>query len=168
MFLLLLEISANINTFNVHINYLLRTFSNERKMCKIMGDFNIDLLTNDTNNFTTEFIHKIFANIFCPTISKPTRKTQQSATLIHNIIANIHEYPIKSGIQYNDISDHFPIFNFYNMGLKNDPKNKCVFKHAISVNNVANLNTKYKKMKTGKRYIMLQRILTSTKKTTLI
>ena len=87
-----------------------------------MADFNIDLLRNDTNNLTAElqidFVHNMFANMFCPTISKPTRITQQSATLIDNIITNIHEYSIKSGILYNDISDHFPIFNLYKKKLK--------------------------------------------------
>ena len=85
-----------------------------------MADFNIGLLTNETNNLTAEFIHNMFANMFCPAISQPTRITQQSATLIDNIITNIHEYPIKSGILYNDIiSDHFPIINFYNIGITN-------------------------------------------------
>ena len=84
-----------------------------------MADFNIDLLTNDTNNLTVDFVHNMFANMFYPTISIPTRIVQQSATLIDNIITNIHEYPINSGILYDDISDHFPIFNFYNIGLTN-------------------------------------------------
>ena len=77
-----------------------------------MADFNIDLLRSDTNHQTTYFIHNMFANAFYPTISKPTRVTKQRATLIDNIITNIHEYSIKSGILYNDISDHFPIFTY--------------------------------------------------------
>ena len=55
-----------------------------------MADFNIDLLTNDTNNLTADFVQNMFANMFYPTISKPTRIAQQSATLIDNIITNIH------------------------------------------------------------------------------
>ena len=80
-----------------------------------MADFSIDLLTNDTNILIADFISNMFANIFYPTISKPTRIAQQSATLIDNIITNIHEYLINSGILYDDISDQFPIFNFYNI-----------------------------------------------------
>ena len=82
--------------------------------------------------------------MFYPTISKPTRIAQQSATLIDNIITNIHEYPIKSGILYDDISDHFPIFNFYNIGLTYYPKNKYIFKRANNANNIAKLNAKLK------------------------
>ena len=87
---------TNIYTFNIHIDGLLRTISNERKKCILMADFNIDLLTNDTNNLTADFIHNMFANIFYPTISKPSIISQQLASLIYNIIANIHEYSIKS------------------------------------------------------------------------
>ena len=105
----------NVNLFNEHFNYLLRNISNERKKCIIMADFNIDLLLIDTHGQTTDFIHGMFASAFYPTISRPTRVTQQTATLIDNIITNMHEYPVKSGILYNDISDHFPVFNFYSM-----------------------------------------------------
>ena len=60
--------------------------------------------------------------MFCPKNSKPTRITHYSATLIDNIITNIHEYPIKSGILYNEISDKFPIFNIYKLGWQNTMK----------------------------------------------
>ena len=85
-----------------------------------MADFNINLLKSDTNHQTTDFIHNMFVNAFYPTISKPTRVTKQTATLIDNIITNIHEYSIKSGILYNDISDHFPIFAFYELRVKRE------------------------------------------------
>ena len=111
-----------------HVNDLFRTISQERKKCIIMADFNIDLLTTDTNHQTADFIHNMFTHTFCPTISKPTRITNYSATVIDNIITNIHEYTIKSGILYNDISDHFPIFNIYKLGWQNTKKYKSIFK----------------------------------------
>ena len=95
-----------------------------------MADFNIDLLRSDTNHQTTDFIH-MFANAFYPTISKPARVTKQTATLIDNIIINIHEYSIKSGILYNDISDHFPIFTFYELGVKRENEYKIVYKSKL-------------------------------------
>ena len=109
-----------INTFNIQFNDLLGRISNERKKCILMADFNIDIDKSDTNHQTTYFIHNMFANAFYPTISKPTRITQQTATLIDNIITNIHEYSIKYGILYNDISDLFPIFTFYELRMKRE------------------------------------------------
>ena len=41
----------------MHVNDLLRTISQERQNCILMGDFNIDLLTTDTNLQTADFIH---------------------------------------------------------------------------------------------------------------
>ena len=106
-----------------------------------MAHFNIDLLRSDTNHQTTDFIHNMFANAFYPTISKPTRVTKQTATLIDNIITNIHEYSIKSGILYNDISDHFPIFTFYELGVKRENEYKIVYKCMASSANISKLKT---------------------------
>ena len=54
------------------------------------------------------------------------------------------EYPIKSGILYNDISDHFPIFNIYKLGWQNTKKYKSIFKCNTNLNNMTKLNTKLK------------------------
>ena len=44
--------------------------------------------------------------------------TDHSATLLDNIITNITGYCIKSGVLYNDISDHFPVFNLLQINSK--------------------------------------------------
>ena len=133
---------TNVNTFNDHFKDLLRKISNERKKCIIMADFNIDLLKIDTNGQTTDFIHGMFASTFYPTISRPTRVTQQTATLIDNIITNMHEYPVTSGILYNDISDHFPVFNFYSMERSKRVKYTTVYRRKASSENINKLNIK--------------------------
>ena len=48
--------------FNMHVNDLLRTISQVRQTCIIMGDFNIDLLTTDTNLHTADFIYDMFSH----------------------------------------------------------------------------------------------------------
>ena len=97
-----------------------------------MGDVNIDILKIDTNGQTTDFIHGMFASTFYPTISRPTRVTQQTATLIDNIITNMHEYPVTSGILYNNISDHFPVFNFYGIERSKREKYTTVYRRKAS------------------------------------
>ena len=54
------------------------------------------------------FLH----NGLIPTITKPTRITSSSATLIDNIYVSVRQNHIKSGILCCDISDHLPIFMF--------------------------------------------------------
>ena len=55
----------------------------------------------------------MYCTEFLPLISRPTRVTATSATLIDNIFTNNHEYVNCSlnGILVADISDHFPIFH---------------------------------------------------------
>ena len=76
-----------------------------------MGDFNIDLFKSDQHIPSKEFIETIQSYYFFPQITKPTRVTNNSATLIDNIFTNIHNSNILSGILLTDITDHFPIFH---------------------------------------------------------
>ena len=141
---------TNVNIFNENFNDLL--ISNERKKCIIMAAFNIDLLKIDTDGQTTDFIHGMFASAFYPTISRPTIVTQQTATLIDTTITNMHEYPVTSGMLYNDISDHFPVFNFYSMERSKREKYTTVYRQKASSENINKLNIKYN-ISTGMRCI---------------
>ena len=103
--------------------------SKERKHCILMGDFNIDLIKVDMQNQTKDFVHSLYTNAFYTTISKPTRVTEHSATLLYNIITNITGYCMKYGVMYNDISDHFPVFNL----LEIDSKITKKYEYIVSV-----------------------------------
>lgn len=48
-----------------------------------------------------------------PTITKPSRITSHSATLIDNIFTNLLDNKTISGLLVNDISDHLPVFLVY-------------------------------------------------------
>ena len=48
--------------------------------------------------------------------------------------------PITSGILYNDISYHFPIFNIYKLGWQNTKKYKSIFKRNTNLKNMNKLN----------------------------
>ena len=63
----------------------------------LMGDFNIDLIKVDTHNQTKDFVHSLYTNAFYPTISKPTRVTEHSATLLDTIITNILDTVLNLG-----------------------------------------------------------------------
>ena len=118
-----------------------------------MADFNIDLLKIDTHGQTTDFIHAMFASAFYPSISRPARVTRQTATLIDNIITNIHEYPVTSGILYNEISDHFPVFNFYSMERSKREKYTTVYRRKASSDNIKKLNIKLQNLNWEEVYL---------------
>ena len=52
----------------------------------------------------------MFSSTFYPLISKPTRVTKSSATLIDNIFVNNLDECHKCGILLTDLSDHLPVF----------------------------------------------------------
>ena len=94
------------------INPLMEKISKENKLCYIMGDFNLDLLNCHSHQFTSEFLDVMYSNMFFPLITRPTRITSNTATLIDNIFTNhLGNYSF-SGLLLTDISDHLPIFCF--------------------------------------------------------
>ena len=58
---------------------------------------------------TTDFLNVMSSNSLYPSITKPTRITSNSATLIGNIFTNSKSYQT-SGIIITDINDHLPVF----------------------------------------------------------
>ena len=85
----------------------------------ICGDYNIDLLNTINHTSTQDFTDTMFSLHLYPLVSKPTRITSHTATVIDNIFTNILDNEIISGILINDISDHFPVFMLYNLNRKN-------------------------------------------------
>ena len=54
----------------------------------------------------------MFSHSFFPCITKPTRVSKTSCTLIDNIFSNdfCETNTTVSGILYTDVSDHFPVY----------------------------------------------------------
>ena len=52
------------------------------------------------------------SNVAFPLITKPTRITSTSSTLLDHIITNITQNTLLPGILRSDLSDHFPTFCF--------------------------------------------------------
>ena len=105
-----------------------------------MGDFNINLLTNDT--YKNSFELCLQSNYLVPTILAPTRiatKTLQNGqqvttkTLIDNVIINPN-ITHQSGLIETFISDHFPIYTSINE-IKIDSQRKKVIKYRLETEN---------------------------------
>ena len=73
----------------------------------------LGLLNTDLHSATNEFINALFSHFLYPLISRPTRLTSYSATLIDNIFTNnisAVSALCDNGLIINDLSDHLPIF----------------------------------------------------------
>lgn len=90
------------------------------KMHLTIGDFNIDILKSHENTKTSNFISTMFTNNQFPAITKPSRITLETATLIDNIYTNAIEKQTTAGLLINDITDHLPIFAIFHHKCNNE------------------------------------------------
>ena len=104
-----------MDKFNNSIETVIDQVSSEKKLCYLLGDYNINLLKYEEHQPTTEFLDMMLSSSFVPTINRPTRVTENTATLIDNTFTNVYgnDLEFKNGILYSDISHHFPIFHLY-------------------------------------------------------
>ena len=81
------------------------------KIIVIAGDGNLNLLEYGKSEACTKFVNKLSELGFAPLISRPTRITDHSATLIDHIFTNSCQHVTKSGVISDmDLSDHLGTF----------------------------------------------------------
>ena len=80
--------------------------NNENKDIYLMGDFNLNLLNYDNDARVKNFVDLLNSCGLFSLITKPTRISQSSATLIDNIFVNSIHNDFDAGVLCSDISDH--------------------------------------------------------------
>merc|ERR1712074_239642 len=98
-----------LDRFNTIFQDLLHTFSpNERNI--VVGDFNVDLLSEEPSSSEMNF-KELFSSLFyLPLINVPTRESNDTNTCIDNIFTNNLD-PTYSGTISCNVSDHHGIFS---------------------------------------------------------
>ena len=107
-----------------------------------MGDFNIDLLKVNIHAKTNEFVNDVISQGFLPKITRPTRITPHSATLIDHIYSNDNRPTSQnstSGIIITDVADHFGTFHIVNK-CKQPPVQKYSQIRQMKTDNVLRFN----------------------------
>ena len=89
----------------------------------VCGDYNINLLSLNTDEHTGSYFDGILSSGFLPTITLPTRISERS-TLIDNIFSNKQEKINFAGIIINEINDHQAVIVNINQTL---PSNKTKY-----------------------------------------
>ena len=118
--------NQNVDEFLTMTNELLSKISKENKIFYLMGDFNLNLMNHHCHSVTGEFLYALYLNMFFPLITRPTRITGHSATLIDNIFVNQFFDRSRSGLFFTDISDHLPIFSIH-FDTSTSASNETVF-----------------------------------------
>ena len=77
----------------------------------ILGmDHNLDLLKSENHKGTHEFLDLMLQHQLYPSVTRPSRVTQMTATLIDNIfISEKFHRSFNSAVLLRDISDHLPL-----------------------------------------------------------
>lgn len=94
----------------------------------IAGDYNVDLLRLVEKSFPEDLFDLSGSHGFFPRITRPTRITEKSKTLIDNFFCNFTEKIIssKAGILHQKFSDHQPYYLCVKMKQKNKKKSKFI------------------------------------------
>ena len=117
---------AGVKIFNEYLVDLLLRINNDPTLkyyddLILTGDFNIDLLKANTHQDSGKYLDILLENHIFPTISKPTRISQNSASLIDHLnVKNITD-SARSGVILDSLSDHCPIFY---LSCINQPKSQ--------------------------------------------
>ena len=91
-----------------HLSKTIPKVKSEKKDKQLI--LRMDLLKSNSHTAIQKFLDIIMNNGLLPTITRPTRITQQTATLIDNIfISEVLQRNFDSAILIHDMSDHLPI-----------------------------------------------------------
>ena len=82
------------------------------------------LINYQNHHLTGQFLDGMYSNMFFPLITRLSRITSHTATLIDNIFANNFFERSRSGLLFPDISDHLPLFSIHSDNV-NTSVNRC-------------------------------------------
>jgi len=101
--------NTSISDFLVDFNLTLQHLARSNKRAVLLGDYNINILRHEELHLTGMFLNTLASHKFIPTILRPTRITEHTATLIDNMFTNCFDLSMDSCLLIDDISDHLPI-----------------------------------------------------------
>ena len=76
----------------------------------VLGDYHDNLLKYNVDKQTSEYLNMLLSLGFMPIITKPTRVTDHTTTLLDHIYMNTPERLTKSGLCLANIFGHLPVF----------------------------------------------------------
>ena len=94
----------------------------------LLGDFNVDHIKHDFDINSQNLIDTTTQHGFLQIISRPTRITDHSATLIDHIYTNKINNVISSNVLTLDLSDHLATFATISLDTEFDSRQRRVFK----------------------------------------
>jgi hypothetical protein len=109
--------TANLSDFTLELEAIIKNVSEKNQHIYITVDINIDFLKYNDHPKNEEYLDMLYSNNLVPLITKPTRITNHTATLIDHIYTNVPIHDTVSGIALVDLSDHLPVFCICNASV---------------------------------------------------
>ena len=135
-------VCTNSNTRAGGVGFYLKALN--KKLCEfksnkydiyLFGDININIYNNQSNSISDEYLSMLASNGLFQLITKPTRVTDTSASLIDHIFASSLSNLVCPGIILNDISDHF--MTYCAISLRAKPQSTEQIKYLVrDINNL--------------------------------
>ena len=120
---------ANHEDFITQLTNTLQVIKSAKAGCILMGDFNYNLFTANSENATELFLETMYCHSYLPLINRATRVTETSASLIDNIFFNdFTRINTFQGILVSDTTDHYPIFCQFSLSSSTN-KRLVSFRH---------------------------------------
>ena len=125
--------NSNQTDFLTSYNKLLSKLNKETNFVLIGLDHNLDLLKSNQHRNTHEFLENNIENQMLPCITKPTRVTHTSASLIDNIFCSESLYHGSNKyIVIDDVSDHLPCLCTFDNVFPTKLSDEFVFKRKLT------------------------------------
>ena len=108
----------------------------QEKPLVILGDFNIDLLSYNTDPNTDKFANAMISNSLFPLLNKPTNFFRNSSTLIDHAWCNILNEKTQANILDISVSTHKPVLTVIPTALKHFVDDSATTDRNIRIHNV--------------------------------
>ena len=115
------------NAFFEALDQNMQSLNRKGSEVAIFGDINIDLNSDPERYPLSDYFLLLQSNGFVSHITKPTRVTNTSSTIIDHILINDSVSSLSSGVLTYTICDHYPIFCTTNPFFKTSKKNHNMY-----------------------------------------
>ena len=121
-----------IKGLNMYLENVFKKANTEKKLCFVVGDFNPNCLDYNEHLEIGTFYNRIIALGCIPLLTRPTRVTSKTVSLIGDIFTNFifdTSLKLKKGIVKSNVSDHFLVFFSLNSSSKIHKENQRITIH---------------------------------------
>ena len=98
------------NSFTKELENILHNLNDNKVTYHICGDFNLYFLQHESSQQVKNSTNLMLAYNCTQLITRPTRVTDPSATLLDHVYSNNIKMPVHPGIILSDLCDHLPTF----------------------------------------------------------